>query len=329
MFPQPFNAEASQERAVPSLFSFPSALSSAPAPQAFTPPPIFNFGPAQPTLRMPPMQPAPHAPPPSGATPPSASSVPAPQGGASLTQGVLTLVPRTNPATWTVDTLVTTARAEDLPLNNVKKFVIARCKALNDEGGDSNQMMVTFHKDMELAIQQTPQHLQSKVQAEVGEAMEDLRQELRLTSTIAKTAALRNKTVADQVKVSTSKAKLQQVTLIKDDALIKVEKLGEQILANRRRDAEKQEAKRARHDATVALTKEKTRTTELKKEVQVEQNRTWYQKTQDTIKNATEWAEKMLARDEDPAEEEDGGAGDGAAGPPPGSVDAAGPGGPP
>ena len=242
---------------------------------------------------------------------------------------MMTLVPRTDPATWTVDTLVTVVNVGDLRYNEVKKFVIARCMALNDGGGDSAQMMTCFQNEMELVAQQTPLELQRGVRAEVTEGMEEVKQRLALVSTIAKVATLRNKTLADQVKVTTSNAKLRQATLMNDDALKEVNALAERLLEKRRRDAEKQETKKAKHEATESLAKEQTRTAELKKEIQVEKNRTWFSRAQDAIKNATEWVERnaadLLARDEDPAEEGDGGAGDGAACPPPG---AAGPGGP-
>ena len=246
------------------------------------------------------------------------------------------MVPRTDPATWTVDTLVTVVNVGDLRYNEVKKFVIARCMALNNHGGDSTQMMTRFQKDMDLVVQQTPLELQRGVQAEVHEAMELMKQQLAFQSVIAKVATQRNKTLADQVKVTTSNAKLRQATLISDDALKEADALAERLLAKRKRDAEQQETKRAKHEATESLAKEQTRTAELKKEIQVEKNRTWFSRAQDAIKNATEWVERnaadLLARDEDPAEEGDGGAGDGAACPPPGAAcpppGAAGPGGP-
>ena len=239
------------------------------------------------------------------------------------------MVPRTDPAKWTVDTLVTVVNAGDLRYNEVKKFVIARCMALNDGGGDSAQMMTCFQNEMELVAQQTPLELQRGVRAEVTEGMEEVKQRLALVSTIARTAALRNKTLADQVKVTTSNAKLRQATLISDDAVKEANALAERLLAKRKRDTDQQETKKAKHEATESLAKEQTRTAVLKKEIQVEKNRTLFQRAEDAIKNAKEWMERkavdLLARDEDPAEEGDGGAGDGAACPPP---DAAGPGGP-
>jgi len=241
----------------------------------------------------------------------------------------MTWVNRTDPATWTVDTLVTVVKEGDLRYNEVKKFVLARCKALNDNGGDSTQMMARFQKEMDVVLQQTPPDLQKGVQAEAREAMDIVKQQLAFQSDVAKVATQRNKTLADQVKVTTSNAKLRQATLMNDDALKEMDALAERLLAKRKRDAEQQETKRAKHEATESLAKEQTRTAELKKEIQVEKNRGWYARAQDAIKNATEWAERkaadLLARDEDPAEEGDGGGGDGAACPPPG---AAGPGGP-
>jgi hypothetical protein len=241
----------------------------------------------------------------------------------------MTWVNRTDPATWTVDTLVNLVKVGDLRYNEVKKFALARSKALNNDGGDSAQMMVRFQKEIDLVIQHTPLELQTGVHAEVREAMDLIKQQLAVQSDVAKVATQRNKTLADQVKVTTSNAKLRQATLMNDDALKEVQALAERLLAKRKRDAEQQETKRAKHEATESLAKEQTRMAELKKEIQVEKNRTLFGRAQDAIKNATEWAERkvadLLARDEDPAEEGDGSAGDGAACPPPG---AAGPGGP-
>jgi len=241
----------------------------------------------------------------------------------------MTLVPRTDPATWTIDTLVTHARSANLVYFEVHNYVVARCKALNDEETDSAQIMVRIQKEMDQAIEAAPPHFRSIIRDEQNRALESVNQSLRSTALLAKTAVLRNKTMAGQVKVTTSNAKLRQATLMNDDALKEVDALAERLLAKRKRDAEQQETKRAKHEATESLAKEQTRTAELKKEIQVEKNRGWFARAQDAIKNATEWAEQkaadLLARDEDPAEEGDGGAGDGAACPPPG---AAGPGGP-
>lgn len=274
-----------------------------------------------------------------GQAPPS---VGVPQGGStglvSSDPGSWTVATRPDPATWVMRELIAKSQAADLRIDDVYDYTTARCREGNESGADSAQIMLCVQAEIEQAIRVAPRESQKvAIRSEMDRAVADLKLELKSTALLASAAALRNRTIGGQVKVSTSKVALKRAsvqhdraTLQHDKALDDFKRKAEAMIADRERADQMQQVDQAQKDATlgfkrarVELTDAKKLGAEYRKEVQDGKNQTWWQRAQQATSDAAaslrDWAASQLARDEDPAEE-------GAACPLPGA--AAGPAGP-